>query len=91
MAGPTWDLAHPSAPVSRDSVSDRAVEAGAVFVEWRPVHDGVAGSAVPACVAAAAVTEAGDVTDEDLLRAEGVPVGASAGRSGDPLPARGLN
>ena len=42
-----------------------------MFVEWWPVHDGVAGSAVPACVSAAAVTEAGDVTDEDLIGAEG--------------------
>ena len=25
MAGPTWDLAHPSAPVSRDSDSGRAL------------------------------------------------------------------
>ena len=45
----------------------------------------VAGSAVPGGVSAAAVTEAGDVADEDLVRAEGVPVGASAGCFGHPL------
>ena len=42
-----------------------ALECSAVVVEWRPVHHGVAGSAVPGGVSAAAVTEAGDVTDED--------------------------
>ena len=47
-------------------------------VEWRPVHDGVAGSAVPAGVAPAAVAEAGDVADEDLAGAEQMPVGYQA-------------
>ena len=48
-----------------------------MFVESRPIYDGVAGAAVPGGVSAAAVTEAGAVTDEDLVRAEGVAVGAS--------------
>lgn len=43
-----------------------------VGVEGRPVHDGVTGSAVPGRLSTATVTEAGDVTDEDLVRAEGV-------------------
>ena len=59
-------------------------------VKRRPVHHGVAGSAVPGGVSAA-VTEARDMTDEDLVRAERVAVGASRRWVGDPLPARGLN
>ena len=35
-----------------------------------PVDDGVAGSALPGGVSAAAVTEAGDMTDEPWLRRE---------------------
>ena len=38
-----------------------------------------------------AVPEASLVTDEDLVRAERVAVGASRRWVGDPLPARGLN
>ena len=37
------------------------------------------------------VAEAGDVPDEDLVRAEGVAARASARRSGDPFPGRGLD
>jgi hypothetical protein len=40
-----------------------------VGVERRPVHHGVAGSAMPDCVAAAAVSEAGDASNEDLIQA----------------------
>jgi len=43
---------------------------------------------VPAGVSAAA--EAGDVSDEDLIRAEDVAVGATGRWVGDPLPGRGL-
>jgi hypothetical protein len=50
-----------------------------VGVERRPVNRLIAGAAMPAGVSAAAVTEAGDVADEDLIRAERVPVGALAG------------
>jgi hypothetical protein len=46
---------------------------------------------MPAGVPAAAVAEAGDVSDEDLVWAEGVPVWASARRSGDPFAIRGLH
>ena len=60
-------------------------------VKRRPVHHGVAGSAVPGGVSAAAVTEARDMTDEDLVRAERAAVRASRRWVGDPLPARGLN
>ena len=44
-----------------------------MHVEWWTVDDGVAGSAYPQCVSAAAVAEAGDVTDEDLVSAGGWP------------------
>jgi hypothetical protein len=47
-------------------------------VERRPVHDGVACSAVPGGMPASAVTEAGDMTDEDLVRSEWVAVGAAS-------------
>ena len=60
-------------------------------VQRWPVHHSVAAAAVPGGVSTAAVSEAGDVPDEDLVRAEPVPVGAAARRSGDPLPGRGLH
>ena len=40
---------------------------GAVRVKRRPVHNGIARSTMPAGVSAAAVSEAGDVPDEDLV------------------------
>ena len=46
---------------------------------------------MPACVNAAAVAEAGDVPNEDLVRASGMSVRASGRRVGDPLPGRGLH
>jgi hypothetical protein len=58
--------------------------------ERRPVHGLVAYAAVPAGVSAAAVPEAGDVTDEDLVRPEGVSVRVSGWRVNDPLPGYGL-
>ena len=54
-------------------------------VERRPVHHGVASAAMPTGVPAAAVTEAGDVADEDLIRAEWVSIRASRRRAGHPL------
>jgi hypothetical protein len=45
---------------------------------------------MPAGVPSAAVPEAGDVADEDLVRAEWTTVRASAWWSGDPLPVRCL-
>ena len=39
----------------------------------------------------AAVSEARDVSDEDLVRAERVAIGASRRRMGDPLPGRRLH
>jgi hypothetical protein len=53
----------------RDPHGRRVVQRRAVRVQWRPVHHGVAGSAVPTGVAAGAVAEAGDMSDEDLVRA----------------------
>ena len=64
---------------------------GAVGIERWPVRHGIAGSAVPADVSASAVSQAGDVPDEDLIRAEWVPVWAAGGWSGDPPTGRGLH
>jgi hypothetical protein len=50
----------------------------------------IAGAAVSGGVSAA-VAEARDMTDEDLVRAQDVTVWASRRWVGDPLPARGLN
>jgi hypothetical protein len=61
-----------------------------VRVHRRPVHRLIALSARPRCVPAA-VTEARLVPYEDLIRAEGVPVGASRRWVDDPLPGRGLH
>jgi hypothetical protein len=44
---------------------------------------------VPRGVPAAAVAQAGDVTDEDLIRSKGVPVWASIWGFGHPLAASG--
>ena len=46
---------------------------------------------MPAGVSAAAVAEAGNVADEDLVRAERMPVRAAARRSGDPFAVSRLN
>ena len=51
----------------------------------RPVHHGIAASAMLRGVAATPVAEAGNVDDEDLVRTEPMPVGAASGWSGDPL------
>ena len=57
--------------------------------EWRALHDGVAGAAVPGRVPAA-VAEASLMTYQHLTRAETVTIGASRRRMGDPLPSSGL-
>ena len=74
-----------------DTHDRRSIERRAVGVEWRPVHNGVAGSASPGGVPASAVTEAGDMPNKNLSRAEWVPVRATLGPVGDPLPGRGLH
>jgi hypothetical protein len=51
---------------------------------------GIAGAAVPARVSASAVAEAGDMPDEDLIRAERVAVRAATRWPGNPLAIRGL-
>jgi hypothetical protein len=56
-----------------------------VSVEWRPVRHVFAGSAVPARVPTAAVSEAGDVADEDLAGAELVTVRAASRWVRDPF------
>jgi hypothetical protein len=61
-----------------------------VGVERRPVHRPIALSTGPGGVAAA-VPEAGLMTDEDFTGSELVPVGASARWAGDPLPGRRLH
>ena len=60
-------------------------------VEWWPVHHGIAGSAMPAHVPTAAVSEAADMPDEHLVRAKAVRVRASGRRPRDPLPLRCLH
>jgi hypothetical protein len=67
-----------------------SVQRRAVRVERRPVHHSITRSAMPACVPTSAVSEADDMPDEDLIRTEGMHVGASAWCVGDPLPGRGL-
>jgi len=63
-----------------------------VRVEWRPVHHHrIAGSAMPAGVPAAAVTEARDMANEDLIRAEWVAVRAPLMSADHPLAIRGLH
>ena len=57
-----------------------------MFVDWRPVHHGVAGSAEPRGVSAAAVAEAGDMPNENLVRAEGCLFGHRVGASVTHLP-----
>ena len=59
-------------------------------VERRPVHRHIATAARPGRVAAA-VAEAGDVPNQDLVRAERVAVRAADWRTGDPLAVRRLH
>ena len=63
-----------------------SVKSRAVSVKSWPVDDGFAGSAVPGGVSAAAVAEAGDVSDKDLIGSEGVPIRASRRWVGVDLP-----
>jgi hypothetical protein len=65
----------PETPIARQS---RPIQRRAVHVERRPVHGLVAHAAGPGGVPAA-MAEAGDVTDQDVVRPEGVAVGASRG------------
>jgi hypothetical protein len=74
----------------RDPHRRRPFQRRAVCVQRWPVHHGVAGSAMPTGVSTAAVSEAGDVADEDLIRSELVPVRAACRRMGDPIPGRRL-
>jgi hypothetical protein len=53
-----------------DPYCRRAFQHRAVSVQRRPVHHGIAGSAVPARMSASAVSKADDVPNEDLIRAE---------------------
>ena len=62
-----------------------------MYVQRRPVHHRIAGSAVPAGVPAAAVAESGLTPDEDLAGAERVAVRASRRWVGHPLPAAVLH
>jgi hypothetical protein len=62
----------------RTSAGPSSAVRGAVFVQWRPVHHGVTSPAVPAGVVAAAVPEARDIPDENLVRSEGWPFGQLA-------------
>ena len=57
-------------------------------IERRPVDGVIACAAGPCCVAAA-VSEAGLMTDQDFTGSELVPVGASRRRVGDPLAVHG--
>jgi hypothetical protein len=59
-------------------------------VEWRPVHRLVACAACP-CGVSTAMSQAGNMSDEHLSRAECVPVRAPCWRVDDPLPGRGLH
>jgi hypothetical protein len=60
-----------------------------VRVEGRPVHHGIAGAAMPARMSAPGVSEADDVTDQDLIRTQRVSVRAARWRAGDPRPGSG--
>jgi hypothetical protein len=64
----------------------RSLKRGAVCGQRWPVRDRLARHAVPDGVPAAAVTAAGDVTDEYLVGAEWVAVGAVRRCLCDPLP-----
>src|SRR6478752_7105505 len=83
--GPPSGLSHVGNPYSR-----RAFQRGAVGVQRRPVHHGVTDAARPGGVSAA-FAQAGLMADQDLVRAEGVPVGAARWWVGDPLPVCCLN
>jgi len=52
---------------------------GAVRVERRPIHHRITGAAMPTGVPATAVAEAGDMPDEDRIRAERMTVWTPAG------------
>jgi hypothetical protein len=68
----------------------RSIEASAECVQRWPVDRLITYAAGPRGVPAA-VTETGLMTHEALVRAEGVPVGASRRRVDDPLAGSGLH
>jgi len=70
--------------VGADPVRRRSLQGGAMDVQGWPVHDRLAGAAVPGGVSAAAVSEAGDVADENLAGAKLVSVWAVARWTGHP-------
>ena len=67
--GRDWAVSR-SAGVAGDAHGRRPFERRAVGVQRRPVHDGVAGAASPGGVPSAAMSEAGDMTHEDLVEVE---------------------
>jgi hypothetical protein len=74
-----------------DPYRRRPLERRAVRVERRPVHHSIAFAAMPRGVATAAVTEARDMADEGLIRAEWVAVRAPGRPAGHPPAVRGLH
>ena len=83
------DLAD-SASLGRDPHCRWSFKRGAVLRQRWTIDDGVADSAVPAGVPAAAVTKARLMADEHLAGSEPVAAWAVRRRVRDPLPGRGL-
>jgi hypothetical protein len=69
----------------RDPHRRRPIQRRAVSVHRRPIGNGVARAAMPTGVPATAVAKAGDVSDEDLVRAESVTIRTPRRQAGDPL------
>ena len=74
----------------RDPHRRRPFQCRAMRVQRRPVQDSITCSTMPAGVPATAVSDTGDMTNEDLVGAERVLVGAASRRVDDPSPGRGL-
>jgi len=64
----------------RDPHRRRPFQCRAMRVQRRPVQDSITCSTMPAGVPATAVSDTGDMTNEDLVGAERVPVGAASRR-----------
>ena len=77
--------------VRADPERRRSLQGGAMGVQVWPVYHRLARAAVPSGVSAAAVAEAGDMPDENLIRAEGMSVGAFARWLGHPFTVGGLD
>jgi hypothetical protein len=58
-----------AAAASRDPHCRWPFKRGAVLGHWWPVDDGLTRSATPTCMPTSAVSEAGNVSDENLIRA----------------------